>query len=95
MFKEKPFSVTPGVPPFVGRTLHDYPWLIPISVALQALPAAVMIHGFWKNRQLKKELQIERERTKQLRLEQPATPPYPGGHPRPLSKSRRRPLYHD
>lgn len=64
------------------RTLiNDNPWLIPATVALEILPATAMIHGFWKNRQLKKQLQIERERTKQLRINQ-----YRPGVPRPLSQ---------
>ncbi|WP_203641522.1 transposase [Levilactobacillus andaensis] len=49
----------------------DNPWLLPALVSLEIIPATVMIHGFWKNRQLKKQLQIERERTKQLVLEHP------------------------
>jgi len=49
----------------------DNPWLLPALVSLEIIPATVMIHGFWKNRQLKKQLQIEKEHTKQLMLEQP------------------------
>ncbi|KRK95165.1 hypothetical protein FD25_GL001546 [Levilactobacillus acidifarinae DSM 19394] len=48
--------------------VRDYPWLIPVTVAAGAFPAVVAAHGFWKTRQLKKQLQIEREKTKQLAL---------------------------
>lgn len=50
--------------------IRENPWLIPASVALMAIPMAVSIHGFWKNAQLKKRLKIEREKTKQLQMEQ-------------------------
>ncbi|KRN02714.1 hypothetical protein FD13_GL001709 [Levilactobacillus senmaizukei DSM 21775 = NBRC 103853] len=63
--------------------IEENPWLIPATAALQVIPAAVLIHGYWKNRQLKKQLQIERERTKQLRL-QADEPDDFAGHPRPL-----------
>jgi len=48
--------------------IRENPWIIPASIALTLIPAAVSIHGFWKNRLLKKQLKIERERTKQLAL---------------------------
>ena len=51
--------------------IRENPWLIPASIALTVLPMAISIRGFWKNRQLKKELKIEREKTKQLSLKQP------------------------
>lgn len=51
--------------------IRENPWLIPASIALTAIPLAISIHGFWKNRQLKKELKIEREKTKQLALGKP------------------------
>lgn len=44
------------------------PWLIPTVISLEIIPVTTMLHGFWKNRQLKKQLQIEREQTKQLQL---------------------------
>lgn len=48
--------------------IAEYPWLIPATVSLEIIPVTVMIHGFWKNRQLKKQLLIEREHTKQRQL---------------------------
>ncbi|CAJ1230164.1 hypothetical protein [Levilactobacillus zymae] len=60
--------------------VHDYPWLIPVTVAAGAFPAVVAAHGFWKNRQLKKQLQIEREKTKQLTLQAKAPTKRLGGH---------------
>ncbi|AKP02251.1 hypothetical protein [Companilactobacillus pabuli] len=49
------------------------PWIIPATVAWMAIPAAICIRGFWKNRQLKTQLKIEREKTKRasLRLSEP------------------------
>lgn len=46
----------------------ENPWLLPVLASLQMVPAAIMIHGFWKNRQLKQQLLIEKEHTKQLRM---------------------------
>ncbi|HCD08396.1 transposase [Companilactobacillus crustorum] len=51
------------------KLIEKNPWLIPTSVALLTFPIAVSIHGFWKNAILKKKLKIEREKTKQLKLE--------------------------
>ncbi|CAJ1185425.1 hypothetical protein FD33_GL001200 [Companilactobacillus paralimentarius DSM 13238 = JCM 10415] len=51
------------------QLLHDNPWLIPAILGCMTLPAAVCIHGFWKNQQLKKQLKIEREKTRQLNLQ--------------------------
>ena len=44
--------------------IRKNPWII---------PAAICIRGFWKNRQLKTQLKIEREKTKRasLRLSEP------------------------
>ncbi|MFC6181143.1 transposase [Lactiplantibacillus daowaiensis] len=50
--------------------LKDNPWLIPATLSMQVIPVALGVHGFWKNRQLSKQLKIERERTKQLALQQ-------------------------
>jgi hypothetical protein len=53
--------------------ISKIPWLIPATVAWMAIPAAICIRGFWKNRQLKNQLKIEREKTKRatLRLSEP------------------------
>jgi len=48
--------------------IRKNPWLIPASIASTAIPMAVFIHGFWKNRELQKKLKIEREKTKQMAL---------------------------
>lgn len=48
--------------------IETNPWLIPAVISLEIIPATVMLHGFWKNRQLKKQLLIEREHTKQRQL---------------------------
>ncbi|WP_204120649.1 MULTISPECIES: hypothetical protein [Levilactobacillus] len=48
--------------------VSENPWLIPTVISLEIIPVTTMLHGFWKNRQLKKQLQIEREKTKQLQL---------------------------
>lgn len=48
--------------------ISENPWLIPTVISLEIIPVTTMLHGFWKNRQLKKQLQIEREKTKQLQL---------------------------
>lgn len=50
--------------------LKKNPWLIPATISLTTVPLVIAIHGFWKNRQLSKKLKIEREKTKQLMLEQ-------------------------
>lgn len=47
--------------------LQKNPWLIPATMAWVAIPAVVCMHGFWKNRQLKNQLKIEREKTKQMK----------------------------
>lgn len=60
--------------------IHDNPWLVPSTMALQVLPLVVIAHGYWKTRQLKTQLQIEREKTKQLRINQ-----YRPGVPQPLA----------
>ncbi|MDT6979348.1 hypothetical protein [Levilactobacillus zymae] len=57
--------------------IREYPWLIPATVAVGALPAMIAAHGFWKTRQLKKQLQIEREKTKQLTLQMGNAPKRP------------------
>lgn len=44
------------------------PWLIPASIALTTVPLTISVYGFWKNRQLSKQLKIEREKTKQMAL---------------------------
>ncbi|AUI70792.1 transposase [Companilactobacillus alimentarius] len=48
------------------KIIENNPWLIPATLAWLMIPTTICIHGFWKNRQLKKQLQIEREKTKQL-----------------------------
>lgn len=50
------------------------PWLIPTTVAVATLPVAVWIASRAKTRNLKKQLQIEREKTKQLMLQQGGGP---------------------
>lgn len=54
--------------------LQKNPWLIPATISLTVVPMAIAIHGFWKNRQLQKQLKIEREKTKQMALEQKLAP---------------------
>ncbi|AVK64617.1 transposase [Lactobacillus sp. CBA3606] len=49
------------------------PWLIPVTLTIEMLPFAISAHGFWKTRQLSKQLKIEREKTKQLALQQVET----------------------
>lgn len=48
--------------------IHDNPWLIPAVFGTMTIPVAIAVHGFWKNRLVKKQLKIERERTKQLAI---------------------------
>lgn len=60
---------------FQNELLRKNPWLIPASIALTVVPMAISIHGFWKYRQLQKQLKIEREKTKQLALEHADTAP--------------------
>ncbi|MQS76876.1 transposase [Lactobacillus halodurans] len=48
------------------------PWVIPAASAFCAIPLAICIHGYWKNRQLKNKYKIEREKTKQLTIENKA-----------------------
>lgn len=48
--------------------LEKNPWLIPATLAWIAIPTTICIHGFWKNRQLKNQLKIEKEKTKQAKL---------------------------
>jgi len=86
MLKRKSLAtLTPACSPETRESwralIQEHPWVIPATVALQVLPATVMVHGFWKTRQLKKQLQIEREKTKQLTLNQ-----YRPGVPRPLKQ---------
>lgn len=50
--------------------VEQNPWLIPALTALHTVPIAVAVHGFWKSRALGKQLKIEREKTKQLALQQ-------------------------
>lgn len=50
------------------KVIEKNPWLIPATLAWITIPTAICLHGFWKNRQLKKQLKIEREKTKQLTL---------------------------
>ncbi|WP_053083545.1 hypothetical protein [Levilactobacillus koreensis] len=71
----------------------DNPWLLPALVSLEIIPATVMIHGFWKNRQLKKQLQIEKEHTKQLMLEQ-HLPGQRNGKPTLLAGPHRNLIHH-
>ncbi|WP_052957112.1 hypothetical protein [Levilactobacillus spicheri] len=46
-----------------------HPWLLPVTVAAGAFPAAVAAHGFWQTQRLKQQLRIEREKTQQLQLQ--------------------------
>lgn len=48
----------------------SHPWLIPTLTAMHTLPLIIAIPGFWKSRALNKQLKIEREKTKQLALQQ-------------------------
>lgn len=48
--------------------IRKNPWLIPASIALTTAPLTISVYGFWKNRQLSKQLKIEREKTKQIAL---------------------------
>lgn len=50
--------------------LEAHPWLIPTLTLLHTLPLIVAAPAFWKNRALSKRLKIEREKTKQLTLQQ-------------------------
>lgn len=50
--------------------IRKNPWLIPASLCITMMPVVISVHGFWKNRQLSKKLKIEREKTKQMALEQ-------------------------
>ncbi len=69
---------------YFTKLVSENPWLIPATVSLEIIPVSLMIHGFWKNRQLKKQVKIEKERTKQFQLEH--LPGYrPNGKPRPLA----------
>jgi len=52
------------------KTFDQNSWIIPVITLLHIIPLAIGIHGFWKNRALNKQLKIEREKTKQLALEQ-------------------------
>lgn len=54
---------------FQNELLRKNPWLIPSLVGLTVFPMVISIHGFWKNRQLQKQLKIEREKTKQIALQ--------------------------
>ncbi|RRK11393.1 transposase [Lactiplantibacillus garii] len=50
--------------------LERNPWLIPTLTTLHVIPVAIAVHGLCKNRALSKQLKIEREKTKQLALQQ-------------------------
>ncbi|WP_233753019.1 hypothetical protein [Levilactobacillus brevis] len=75
MFKHKLMANDSPVPALkasreqFATLVQEHPWLIPATVALEVLPATATIHGYWKLRQLKKQLQIEKEHTKQRQLE--------------------------
>jgi len=71
--------------------IDEHPWLIPTTVMLEVIPITVMAHGFWKNRQLKKRLQIERERTKQMQINR-FRPGQHDGKPHPLADHHHRPF---
>ena len=73
--------------------IDENPWLIPATVMLEIIPITVVAHGFWKNRQLKKQLQIERERTKQLQINR-FRPGHHDGQPRPLTEHLHGPFHH-
>lgn len=68
----------------LSELIDENPWLIPATVMLEIIPITVIAHGFWKNRQLKKQLQIERERTKQMQINR-FRPGHHDGQPRPLA----------
>lgn len=68
-------------PKIIHNDLHEHhrqvvqlfektPWLIPATTLLHIVPVAIGVHGFWKSRALSKQLKIEREKTKQLALQQ-------------------------
>lgn len=69
---------------YFTKLVSENPWLIPATISLEIIPVSLMIHGFWKNRQLKKQVQIEKERTKQFQLERHSGC-RPNGKPRPLA----------
>lgn len=54
----------------VVQLFSKYPWLIPATTLLHIIPVAIGVHGFWQSRALSKQLKIEREKTKQLALQQ-------------------------
>ncbi|XSE68956.1 transposase [Lactiplantibacillus plantarum] len=54
----------------VVQLFSKHPWLIPATTLLHIIPVVVGINGFWKLRALSKQLKIEREKTKQLALQQ-------------------------
>ena len=54
----------------VVQLFSKHPWLIPATTLLHIIPVVVGINGFWKSRALSKQLKIEREKTKQLALQQ-------------------------
>ena len=54
----------------VVQLFSKHPWLIPATTLLHIIPVVVDINGFWKSRALSKQLKIEREKTKQLALQQ-------------------------
>lgn len=60
--------------------IHDNPWIIPVGVALQIIPLALLIHGHVKANIYRKKLQIEREKTKQLQLKLQSEHSYEGHH---------------
>ncbi|QMU08674.1 hypothetical protein [Levilactobacillus suantsaii] len=69
-FKRSTDSIAAKHQANLRELVQDNPWLIPTTVALELVPATLLVYGFWKNRHLKKQLLIERERTQQLRLRQ-------------------------
>ncbi|MTV81406.1 hypothetical protein [Secundilactobacillus folii] len=64
--------------------VRENPWIIPVGVAIQMIPLALLIHGHVKTNIYRKKLQIEREKTKQLelKLQSDHTHGHHHGHPR-------------
>ncbi len=73
--------------------ISDKSWIIPATVLLQVIPVTVAAHGFWKTRQLKTQLRIERERTKQMQIDR-FRPGYHAGQPQPLADHPHHGLLH-
>jgi len=57
----------------INALIQKNPWLIPATLAWNILPIVVIGHGFWKTQQLRMQLKIEREKTKQLAVTQVGT----------------------